>query len=47
MTLSWQGYVDLKDGRVTQLVMTAEGDERLRWGNAALKFQSEPDVRAT
>jgi len=44
VTLRWQGFVDLKQDRVTQLVMIANGNERLRWGNARLKLTREADV---
>jgi hypothetical protein len=42
--LTWEGYIELTDDRVTQLVMMAEGMERLRWGNRALLLTIEPDV---
>ncbi len=44
VSLTWQGYVDLKDGRVHKLVMLAEGDERLRWGNARFRLLEEADA---
>jgi len=42
--LEWEGYIDLNVSRITRLVMSAHGDERLRWGNAAWLATSEPDV---
>ena len=44
VTLTWQGYVDCRDNRVTQLVMAAHGDERLRWGNARFHLRGESDA---
>lgn len=44
VTLKWQGYADIKDGRVIRLTMLAEGDERLRWGNDRFHFGGEPDA---
>jgi hypothetical protein len=45
VTLNWYGYVEIKYGRITQLVMLAAGDERLRWGNGRFKLLQEPDAR--
>ncbi len=42
--LDWEGYVDLKENRVTQLILAAQGKERLRWGNSRFQFGKEPDV---
>ena len=44
VTLKWQGYADVKDNRIIQLVMLANGDERLRWGNARFNFLGESDA---
>ena len=44
VTLNWYGFIDLKDGRMTKLVMLAAGDERLRWGNPRFKLLQEPDA---
>ncbi|MDA1053589.1 MAG: hypothetical protein O3C40_24340 [Planctomycetota bacterium] len=44
VTLHWQGYIDMKDNRITELVMVADGDERLRWGNARFNLVAESDV---
>jgi hypothetical protein len=45
--LTWEGYldVDLKTRRMTSIVAVARGNERLRWGNAGLNANKEPDVR--
>ena len=42
VTLKWQGYADLNDNRVTQLVMIANGNERLRAGNPRADFLGAP-----
>lgn len=44
VTLTWQGYADIADNRVIQLLMLAQGDERLRWGNARFNLTTEADV---
>ncbi len=45
VTLKWQGYADLKDGRIIRLAMIASGAERLRWGNTRFQLTTEPDVQ--
>jgi len=45
VTLNWYGFVEIRDQQITQLVMLAAGDERLRWGNGRLKLLQEPDAR--
>lgn len=45
VTLNWYGFVEIKDGRITQLVMLAAGDERLRWGNGRFQHLQEADAR--
>lgn len=45
VTLNWYGFVEIRDEQITQLVMLAAGDERLRWGNARFKRLKEPDAR--
>ncbi len=45
VTLNWQGYVDIKEKRVVQLVMLANGDERLRWGNPRFNLSQESDAQ--
>lgn len=42
--LTWQGYIELEDERISQFVMMAEGAERLRWGTRALVLTTEPAV---
>lgn len=42
--LEWQGYIDVQDGRFSELVVFAEGTERLRWGHLRLFQIDEPDV---
>ncbi len=45
VTLDWQGFVDIKEGRITEIGLTAHGDEHLRWGNARFRMTSESDVQ--
>lgn len=45
VTLNWQGYIDIKDNRVIQLTMIANGDERLRWGNPRFNLSNEFDAQ--
>jgi hypothetical protein len=45
VTLNWYGFIDIKDQQVTQVVMLAAGDERLRWGNGRFKLLKEPDAQ--
>lgn len=42
--LVWEGYLDIEGDRVTQLILTAEGTERLRWGSARFQLLKEPDI---
>lgn len=42
--LVWEGYLDIDGDRVTQLILTAEGTERLRWGSARFQLLKEPDI---
>jgi hypothetical protein len=42
--LEWEGYIDIEGDRFTQLVLTAEGTERLRWGSRRFSLNPEPDV---
>jgi|GEM_PF-1742494 hypothetical protein len=44
VTLNWYGFIGLKNGRISKLVMLATGDERLRWGNPRFKLLQEPDA---
>lgn len=39
--LGWEGYIDLRDNRVQQLVVVARGFERLRWGNQQWKMKGD------
>lgn len=42
--LAWEGYIDVDGDRMTGVVLTAQGAERLRWGNQRGMFGGEPDV---
>ena len=44
VSLDWQGYADIKDNRVVQLVMLANGYEHLRWGNERFNFLGQSDA---
>jgi len=44
VALRWRGYADIKDHRVVKLVMLANGDERLRWGNERFNFLGKSDA---
>jgi len=32
--LTWDGFIDLKANRITRVLLTARGSEKLKWGNA-------------
>ncbi len=42
--LEWEGYIDVQGDRVSELLIFAEGTERLRWGNRRFNLLKEPDV---
>ena len=42
--LEWEGYVTVEGDRLTELVISAAGTERLRWGNRGLRLTDEPDI---
>ena len=42
VTLKWQGYADVKENRIVQLIMVANGDEQFRWGNERYDFRGAP-----
>jgi hypothetical protein len=44
--LQWQGYADVnaREGQIGQIVLLAEGNERLKWGGRRLLLADEPDV---
>lgn len=42
--LTWEGYLDVQDDRITGLVLAAEGTERLRWGSERWNLAGEPEV---
>jgi hypothetical protein len=44
VSLSWQGYLDIRDGQVSRLVMLANGEEQLRWMNTHILLSTESDV---
>ncbi len=44
ITLTWSGLIAVKDDHVVQLLVTAEGTERLKWGNARFGGKDTPDV---
>jgi hypothetical protein len=42
--LTWEGYLDIVDNRITRLVLSAQGTEQLRWGSQRWKLNTESDV---
>jgi hypothetical protein len=42
--LDWYGFIDVKDQHLIQVVMVANGKERLRWGNDRLLRSTESAV---
>lgn len=42
--LAWEGYIEIVGDRITRLVLTAQGTERLRWGSQLWNLTAEPDV---
>ena len=37
VTLDWEGYITLTEGRITDLILHAQGHERIRWGTLPLR----------
>ena len=44
VTLEWQGTLSMDGERISGLMLYAEGREKLKWGNPALRFAREDDV---
>ncbi len=42
--LEWTGFAKLENRRITNLLLTADGEESLRWGTTAPMGQSQPQV---
>jgi hypothetical protein len=42
--LTWEGCIELEQGRMTRLAMVAAGSERLRWGNWLALAAGDNDV---
>jgi hypothetical protein len=42
--LEWEGYATIAGNRLSELVLLANGSERLRWGNRRWDLLDEPDV---
>jgi hypothetical protein len=43
--LTWEGFIDMDGSRITRLVLTARGTERLKWGNISFGGAGpDPDV---
>ena len=45
VALSWQGYVQIEEGKITRVSMLAEGDEDFRWGSPKAGYPAK--ARAT
>lgn len=43
--LTWDGYIEMKEDRITRLLLTAEGREKLKWGNKRMMDPREADVQ--
>jgi hypothetical protein len=42
--LSWEGLIEMQEGRVTRLLLVAHGAERLTWGNKGKELKDQTDV---
>jgi hypothetical protein len=42
--LTWEGTIELKDDRISRLLLVARGSERLKWGNQAGGLKGKADV---
>ncbi len=41
--LAWEGFIELDGKRMTSLLLTARGTEKLKWGSEALKARAKTD----
>lgn len=42
--LVWEGLIEVREGRVTRLLLLAHGSEKLKWGNKNLRLPGKADV---
>jgi hypothetical protein len=42
--LTWEGLIEMRDGRITRLLLVARGNEKLKWGNALRELKGEADI---
>ncbi len=41
--LTWEGFIEIDGDRITRLLLSANGTEKLKWGSVGLKAQAETD----
>jgi hypothetical protein len=44
VTLVWEGLIEVEENRITRLLLTAHGSEKLTWGNQFQELKGEADV---
>jgi hypothetical protein len=44
VNLTWEGIIDLKEGRMVRLLLVARGSEKLKWGNEHPGLKGRADV---
>ena len=44
VTLAWQGYLRVADGRLQRLELAAKGNEKLTWEHDNVFIDQEPDA---
>jgi len=44
LPISWEGWIEIQDGRLTRLLVLARGSESLQWGNHLRPLKGEVDV---
>src|SRR5262249_44588784 len=42
--LTWEGLIELRQNRMTRLLLLARGSEKLRWGNQVTEVKGQADV---
>jgi hypothetical protein len=42
--LSWQGLIEMREGRISRLLLVARGREKLRWGNQLAEMTERGEV---
>jgi hypothetical protein len=44
VSLTWEGYFDVEENRISKMLLTAKGSEQLHWANRGFALTKEPDV---